>query len=222
MGNIIKSFQETITGAGFSDIGMDIAEKMLDDTLEDGLIKDVPVIRTIYALYKAKGNISDWFLAKKILYFICQIGDVDPVKRREMIQRIDESEKHAIGVGEKLIHILNRCDDIEKAILIGKVFKAYLEERITYDMFRRCTRTIDIAYINDLKDFIMFNKEQDLNNVDYQDYVSMGVVTAYDINSIRRHDPSLQGESLEVGVLYPRINETGKVIHDILFDHFVQ
>lgn len=219
MENIFKSFRDTITGTGMSDMGIDIADKMLDDTFEDGLIKDIPILRTLYALYKATGNIGDYLLAKKIIYFINEINDVDPKKRLKMIQKIDESKEQAIRVGEKLIYILNRCDDHEKSVLIGKVFRAYLMEEISYDMFLRCVRVIDLAHVQDLKEIVNHNESVELGP-DYQKFVSIGVVTIHDIETIKQVEPLPGVNTSQVGKLYPRINETGKNIRNILSNYF--
>jgi hypothetical protein len=58
---------------------------------------------------------------------------------------------------------LDHLDDSFKANYIGKIFKKYLLEEITYEEFNRACRIIDKALIPDLQHLVSFNEHKERN-----------------------------------------------------------
>ncbi|MFA8434268.1 MAG: hypothetical protein ACEPOZ_07105 [Marinifilaceae bacterium] len=77
-----------------------------------------------------------------------------------MIDFVNNSEKQRIKVGEKLIFILDKCDDYIDAKYIGQFFCGFVENRITYEEFLRGARIIQDIYIGDLEYFLETNNIQ--------------------------------------------------------------
>ena len=71
-----------------------------------------------------------------------------------MIKRINESDSYKTKVGEKLIFILEKADDLVKAQLIGQLFNAVLENQLGYSMFLRCSEAINNTFESDLLWFL--------------------------------------------------------------------
>jgi hypothetical protein len=53
-------------------------------------------------------------------------------------------------LGDGIVLILDRLDDLEKPQLIAKVFAALVRGRIDLDTFRRLASAIDIGFLEDL------------------------------------------------------------------------
>lgn len=72
----------------------DLAEVGLDAILNDGLLKDVPVISTAIALYKIGNSIKDRHYIKKLVVFLDEInnGIADEKKRNEYRQKLQDNE----------------------------------------------------------------------------------------------------------------------------------
>lgn len=214
--NVSKDFNLTLLDSDLKGISVDMTESILDSALEDGLAKDIPVLRSIVAIIQTTKNISGYLFFKKILSFLQGIDDIDPVKRREMIEQIDRSSKDSIKVGERLIYIIDKSEDHTKSYYIGRLFRAFVNKEISYPIFLKCAKAVDMANLYDLREFITQCDDSTLSNNDYSNYITIGVVSLFDSESIRLFDSSLVGVMLSVGKLYPRINEVGFKIKQIL------
>lgn len=159
--NLPDTFQDTIKNTDLTDISKDLVEASIDSLLADGILKEVPIVKSIIGIVKVSSNISEYLFLKKIISFLNEIKEIDPKKRKEEIDKIDSSEKYRIKVGEKLLYILDRSDDHEKAEYIAKLFVALLERQISYDDFIRGSNAINTLSIPDFKLFLSYDKNKD-------------------------------------------------------------
>lgn len=60
---------------------------------------------------------------------------MDTNQRQKMISDIDSSQKYKIQVGEKLLYIIDKCDDYTKSGIVSLIFKAYIEEKSHVQIF---------------------------------------------------------------------------------------
>lgn len=142
--NAVKSKEIT-------DITKDLTEVAIDQMLENGILKDLPIVGTLYNIYSLSQNVSNAFFTKKILKFLFELNDIPESERLEFIRKM-ESEKETQNVGEKILIILNKIDDVDKATILGKIFKITIEEEIEVTTFTRLSHMIDKVYLQDLKE----------------------------------------------------------------------
>jgi hypothetical protein len=133
--DIQKSFDESLLNSVLPDTAIDIADSSIDTLLSNELLKQVPIVKTFIGFVQAGINIHDKLFLKKILSFLSNIEEINPKKRRKMISSIDNSEKYRLKVGEKLLYVIDSCDDSEGAERIAKLFQAVLSKEITYEMY---------------------------------------------------------------------------------------
>lgn len=157
--NLSTSLSETLKDADLQSVTTDLAETFSDALLQDGLLKDIPIIGTIVGLTKTAINLKDRLLIKKLVYFISELKDIEQHKRNRLISKIDNSERQKIKVGEKLLYIIDRCEDHITSAYVAKLFKAFLNEKIAYTDFLRGSTILNKIFIYDFEEFI--------NNNDY-------------------------------------------------------
>lgn len=155
--DLSNAFSETIKDTNLKDISVDISEILVDNLLEDGILKDIPIIGTILKLGKFSLNLKDHLFIKKIIYFISELKEVSPKKRNEIISKIDNSEEYRTKIGEKLLFIIDKCEDRIESEYVAKFFKAFLNEEIYYSDFLRCTYILQNIFIEDFEYFINHN-----------------------------------------------------------------
>lgn len=149
-----QSFDETLNKSDLADISVDIAEVSIDSLLKDGLLKDLPIVGTMYSLAKFGANIHDRLFLKKILSFLRELQNVNPAKRQKIIEEINSSKKYRVKVGEKLLYILDSCDDHVTAENVAKLFDAFLKSEIDYDDFLDASSIIKDINQSDLTYFL--------------------------------------------------------------------
>lgn len=155
--NIPTLFTDTLKDEKLQDVTIELSEAVLDSVLDDGLFKDIFGLSTIIGILKTRDNYSDRAFLKKILYFISNVNDISAEERDKMISDIDDSMEYKVKVGEKLLYIIDKCDDHEKAQIIGALFKSFLAGLITYDDFLGCALVIEKCLVKDLKYFVREN-----------------------------------------------------------------
>jgi hypothetical protein len=145
---------EKTLSSNYTSISKDMLEIGLDSILDDGLLKDIPAVGTLISLTKIGANIKDRLFIKKLIHFLYETQNIPKSDREEIIEKINESDDYKTKVGEKLIFIIDKADDLVKAQLIGKLFNAVLKKQLGYSMFIRCTEAINNTFEPDLMWFL--------------------------------------------------------------------
>jgi hypothetical protein len=161
MGDKVKKLDATMLDTlktDLSGVSADYMEIGLDSILEDGLLKDIPVVNSIISLYKTGVNIRERFLIKKLLVFLTSLSDTTIEDRLEFISK---HEKQSAKIGEELIILLDRLDHANKPEYVAKLFKHYLNEEISLIVYHRLCQIIDKCFIEDLK-FLKENESREI------------------------------------------------------------
>lgn len=151
---ISAALTETVKDGELQKVTLELAEVLSDSIMDDGLLRDIPILGTIASLYKASSNIQDKLFIKKMVYFLSNLKDISKEKRKQQIEKIAAEKKYRTKVGEKLLFIIDKCDDLEKSEMIGILFSQYLEENMDYDDFLRGADCINRTCLPDLLYFI--------------------------------------------------------------------
>jgi len=154
---ISKSLEDTLKNSDLLNVNTELAEVALDSFLDEGVLKDIPILGTIIGIGKAAASIRDKLFLKKLIYFLNEVSSVDADKRNTEIGKIQTDIKYQSEVGERLLFILDKCDDHEKSAIIAKFFVAFLKQEIIYDEYLHASAIINQIYIKDLYDFVRNN-----------------------------------------------------------------
>ncbi len=138
-----NSLVESIAHSELSALAADLAEVGLDAVLDDGLAKDIPVVGTLMKMYRIGITLHNRLFAKKLLRFLAGLADVPLHQRQEQLARLTVDVNERQKVGETLLLLLDRMNDIEKPVMMANAFKAFLEERIDFQQFRQLAYVID-------------------------------------------------------------------------------
>lgn len=210
-----SSLELSIVDSKLQDLSIDILEQPLDVLCQNEAVKDIPIINVCVGIVKTYYNFTDWRLSRKIIAFLSNLGEIDIEKRQEMVNKIYEDPKYKVKVGDRLLSILDKCDDKIKAICIAQLFAAYIEKKISYDDFLRTSFAVNSISLIDLQEFLAIDDKQDLDEIDCHTYANAGLVARYDINEIRALEGMPQKQYM-VGKLYNKYSNTGRLVKDIL------
>ena len=138
------AFGESIKKEGMGCLG-DFAEIGLDAILDDGLVKDIPMVSTAFALYKIGSTIKERHNLKKLLIFLKEInnGIVDEDKRLEYQENFKKNEKFRNQEIEYILVLIDRYTSYEKPQLLAKLYLAYLHGELDWMTFGKYSEIID-------------------------------------------------------------------------------
>ena len=210
-----SSLELSIVDPKLQDLSIDILEQPLDALCQNEAVKDIPIINVCVGIVKTYYNFTDWRLSRKIIAFLSNLGEIDIEKRQEMVNKIYEDPKYKVKVGDRLLSILDKCDDKIKAICVAQLFAAYIEKKISYDDFLRTSFAVNSISLIDLQEFLAIDDKQDLDEIDCHIYAHAGLIARYDINEIKKIEESPR-DLYHVGQLYNKYTHVGRLVKDIL------
>lgn len=145
---IQEKIEATIKTEEIQDVSIDVAESIVDIALDDGVLRDIPLIGSIVGLSKGYFTIKDRLLTKKLLFFLLELQSIPMKERISQLEKINNSEKYESNVGDKLLFVIDKAEDSRIASLIGKLFRLNILEKMSYNNFIRCTQIINSSNID--------------------------------------------------------------------------
>lgn len=188
-------------GGDLKDLSADLGEVALDSFIQNDVVKDIPIIGSLLKLYRTSLGIKEYLFAKKVYKFLFELQDIPLETRQDFVNKI-EAEDNTHKVGESLIILLDKLDDMSKPGMVGKAFKALLLDEINYYTYKRIAHIINSAFIEDLIDLKEIYTPVHKYHVDtpaLDSLVGLGLMGAK-----------------KTGTGYTK-NKFGEIVYDILF-----
>ena len=113
----------------------------------------------------AAGTIRDRLFAKKVLQFLANLDDVPTNERLLQVSRLDESSEERQRVGESLVLLLDRLNDMEKPALLARAFQAFLQGQIDRSQFQGLAYAVDTITTDLLSEYRSAYEEHRLDQV---------------------------------------------------------
>ncbi len=135
-------------------LAKDLGEVALDAVLEDGILRDIPIIGSVAKIGSITGCIRERLFAKKVVMFLTAVSNVEEKERLEWERKLENDPHFRVKVGEHLLLILDKTDHFDKATILGKLFAAVIEKRTNYYMFQRFATAINQISFYDLRELI--------------------------------------------------------------------
>lgn len=142
--SLALSFCDTLESDVIDQIG-EFAELGIDAIMDEGILKNVPIVSTAIALYRIGNSIRERHSIKKLAIFIQQIHHacLDEAKRQEYRQNFVSDEKFRSQELEYILILIDRYLGFEKPRLLAKLYLAYLDGIIIWQEFTMYAEVID-------------------------------------------------------------------------------
>jgi len=150
MNKIIPKFRDSLF-QNATNIIQDYAELGIDSFLDEGIVKEIPIIKTIISGKKIINNIMERNLLKNLVIFIEELntGNVDEEKIKKYREELNDSAKAERELG-RFLFLLNQTFDNEKSIMYSKIYKAYINKKIDWNKTLEFTEIVSRMFIQDL------------------------------------------------------------------------
>ena len=129
-----KSFGESIK-QNVGDITIDTSEAILDSCMDEGILKELPILKYVVTACKVYDDIKGRIFLNKMRIFIQSFNagcasEENVKKRREMVNKTNRNEELSyISV------IIDSFLDFEKPEILAKLYLAYLDQHISWNEF---------------------------------------------------------------------------------------
>jgi hypothetical protein len=131
----------------------DYLEVGIDSFINDGILKDIPIVKTIVTVLKVGKNIHDRNLLKQTLTFINEFdkNNISDEQLKNYKERVENDSKKCEEELGRVLLLLNGFIDKEKSIMLAKLFKAYIKQLISWNEFCEYSEIVNRIFIQDLK-----------------------------------------------------------------------
>lgn len=189
--DIVESFADTMINTS-QDTILDLSELGVDAMLEEGIVKEVPLIKVGYSLMKTTLAIRDRHNIKKFIKFINEFnsGNIEQNKYDNFKKKIEKKDEELYKNLEYLLLIIDRYAEEEKMKILSKFFIAYINEQISYYEFKDFSVILERFLLSDMTSLSLiyecdreFDASKDLNGC-ISRLMSLGLI--YQISLLKR------------------------------------
>lgn len=149
---LVVSLENSLSSDICNTVG-DLAEVGLDAVMDDGVLKDIPILSTVVGLYRIGHTIRERHTIKQLALFVMELdkGCVDEKKRKIIINRLNGDAKRSKQEIEYILVVLDSYLEYEKPQMLARLFIACSQEIITWAEF--------VEYASMVKQLVPGDKE---------------------------------------------------------------
>ncbi|WP_421763443.1 hypothetical protein [Ekhidna sp.] len=135
-------------GKQLIDPGSTLIEMGIDSFIDNEIIKEIPFVNILVGFSKAGISIRDWYNAKKLLVFIKEFnsGEIDDKKLEKFKEKFESNTSFRTKVVEQVMIFNDRFITEEKSRISANLFKAYIEESISWEDFINLNVSLDALH----------------------------------------------------------------------------
>lgn len=104
-----------------------IGEVPLDKLLDEGVLREIPIIGTAISIFKAGDDVRAYFFAKKIASFLSETETVSEEDRNKFFETHCSDDKAKSELGESTLMVLDKIDNAIITRLLGHAFAIMLK-----------------------------------------------------------------------------------------------
>lgn len=175
-----SAMQESITEET-SDILSNIAEIGLDAIMNDGFLREVPILSTAVSLFKIGNSLRERHYIKKLASFVLALnnGIADDRAREYYRQKVTDDPKSRYKELEYILILIDRYLHANKPSLLAKLYLSYLDDFITWHDFTKYAEVVDRFLPGDCETLLSadnYKTERDKNTDSIQRLIALGLV----------------------------------------------
>tara|TARA_R110001592_G_scaffold358315_1_gene662986 strand:+ start:470 stop:1126 length:657 start_codon:yes stop_codon:yes gene_type:complete len=194
-----------VSKSKFAELVMDGAEVALKQTMENGLLKDIPLVGSLVKIHEVGASVRDALYTAKITKFLQSLDDVSPEDKERIKDTIKNKKENIEKLTQKILLVLETQTDIEKSNIIANVFLAYIDNKITEIDFRRALDVTASYFLDDLLCFLEGKGSNSFMLSTYEDLEYSGISGLINspligIDSTTQRDLKRQGREDEMGI----------------------
>jgi hypothetical protein len=161
-----KGLPAELNKAGIGELVADYAELGIDRLLEEGILRELPGVKTVIGFIRTYRTARDHLFFKKIKRFAESLDACSDEQREDFARRMDEDPEYRERVTDSLLLLFEQLDDIDKAVLLARAFTAFVRGDVeSFYYFQRYGEIIKAANVTHLHNFYQTTeRDGDLEN----------------------------------------------------------
>lgn len=180
---LTNSFKESIFDAQIDDAMLDLTKIEIGKTCDDFPGSSIPFFKELLGVGKTITDIRNLLLMYKTAEFLKEFHSRDSNydKKIEKYKRRLEKDKYAQAECGRVLIILDQLTEIEKAKLLARLYRAYIDEKYDWETFCELSSCLQMLFIQDIKMLARLANKEDINVIDSPESInrlqSIGLIT---------------------------------------------
>lgn len=185
---LYESMSQSILNSAV-DLGTDYAEIAIDQILKDGLLRDLPIVKSFVQTGKVVVAVRDLFCLKKTIRFIIEMNNGSLCsekleKHRVSLERNPDKLKREM---ESVLIFLDRQNEALKAPVLARFYKQYIDENTSFSwrdfgVFGEILESFSIYDLDTLQLLYqreMLGADQEINTLSLSRLFALGLIDYY-------------------------------------------
>ncbi len=141
--SISTALVSTVANHELKEIAEIALQITLDRIVKEGALHDVPVVKTLVNIVKAGISVSEELFFRKLQRFLVELEKIPLNERNRLLAKYPDGSQAQTELGEQLLLVLEKLDQIQKPEILAKFFAAFVREEIDLQMFSRLSYALD-------------------------------------------------------------------------------
>ena len=142
---------DSIVKSDTKELVADVTEFTVDQLLDDSFLKEIPVVEWVVKAKSIYHSISDRFLLAKLVRLLLSLSEMTKEEKENWERENIKNEKNKKRIGEKLLLLVDKYTDLDKAEILGDVFKAYIRGALNNQDVFDIGDALGICRLSDLR-----------------------------------------------------------------------
>jgi len=233
-----EQFNQIIKSEDLKSISIDLVERVLDNDITNEIIKEIPILKSLIAVRNIYSSYTDRIFIKKAMNVLLELSDTNWKERIELTTDLDDENSSG---SEKILMAIDNLETLEKCKVFGRLCKLKALGQIDLYEFKRLTKLIQDAYIDDLgllpTFYIRLEKAKEkkksiieTNNIYMEEFyplIGLGLIYQEQgeqtpiekVEPISYKDPAPYYKGGEIETLF-FISDLGRLLHSFYHDLF--
>jgi hypothetical protein len=174
----VKTFRREL-----GDAMMDTIDAGIGSLFVDEFLSNLPWVKILLGLMKFGISVDNLLFIKKAKHFLFEFNNPgEEEERQQFFNKLKEDEQFRERVEGNLILMLHRLDDMQKPVLLARVFRAhYVTRKIDYQVFQKLRTAVERIKPHNMQDLLdYYNNPSGPNlpsNESLQDLAYCGLVS---------------------------------------------
>ena len=162
--NLVPDFKNTLFNDNVKDIALDFSEMGIDAAINNDILAEVPIAKSIVAFCKTGVAIRDRSLLKQTLRFIDEFrrNAILPEKVEDYKKKMD-NPKFAEKELSRVIYLLDCNIDTVKSGILARMYASYIDGKISWNVFCELSDLNSRVFIADYKALVIMDE----SDIDY-------------------------------------------------------
>ena len=130
------------------DLTLDYAQLTLEAIMNNEVLKEIPVVKTLVGITRGALAVREFFIAKKLIAFLQQfhLGEIPDEERQKFISELEADSKLRDRTIEQIVIMNDRYINVEKSTIHANLLLAHIHNKLSWEEYGDLLVSLDALH----------------------------------------------------------------------------